>query len=156
MSSMPPLSFDKSANLALDSPGVIKYRLRGTPQAHSINEFNIMLGFVSEDTIASGAYINSACDYTQSFANNYIEIWREWSTDKQLYNPSQSKASYLKDSVLKVIHRFLTYNFLGRKDSSGTLAKVKFYFLRCMRNKVQVNFGCWVASQLQSVLSKHH
>ena len=68
--------FEKSADLALDSPGVIKYRLRCTPQAHSINEFNMMLSCVSEDTIASSAYINSVCDYTQPFVNNYIEIWR--------------------------------------------------------------------------------
>ena len=58
--------------------------------------------------------------------------------------------------MLKVIHRFLAYNFSGRKDSSSTLAKAEFYFLWCMRNKVQVKFGCWMASQLQSVLHKRH
>ena len=148
--------FDKSDSMALDTPGVIKYRLQGTPQEHYINEFNLILGFVGEDTLSSGSCINSACDYIQLFASNYIEIRREWSTDKQLYDPSQSKAAYLKDPMLKVNHRFLAYNFSGRKDSSGTLAKAEFYFLWCMCNKVQVNFGYWVASQLQSVLSKRH
>ena len=62
--------------------------------------------------------------------------------DTQLYDPSQSRVSFLKDLVLKVIHRFLAYNFSGRKDFCGILAKTEFYFLWCMRNKMQVNFSC--------------
>ena len=77
---------------------MIKFRLRGAPQDMSINDFNLTLGFVSEDTISSGTYINSACDYTRPFSSDYIDIWREWSTDSQLYYPSQSKASHRKAS----------------------------------------------------------
>ena len=140
--------FTKNEFITLDEQRVIKFKLRGTPQDMSINDFNLLLGFVSEDTISSGMYRNSACDYTRSFSSDYIDIWREWSTDPQLYDLSQSKASYLKDPVLKVIHRFLAYNFSGRKDASGNLAKAEFYFLWCMRNKIQVNFRCWAATQM--------
>ena len=104
----------------------------------SINEFNLTLGFVSEDTIASEAYINNACDYTRPFSTEYIDIWKEWSMDRQLYNPSQSKASHLKDPVWKVIHRFLAHNFSGRKDSSGTLTKAEFYFFGACAIKVRL------------------
>ena len=105
--------FYKNEFITLDEPELIKFRLRGIPQDMSINDFNLNLEFVNGDTLSFEMYINSTCDYTRPFASDYIGIWREWSTDPQLYDPSQSKASHLKDPVLKVIHRFLAYNFSG-------------------------------------------
>ena len=74
--------FTRNEFITLDEPEIIQFRLRGTQFSMSINEFNLILGFVSEDTIATGAYINSACDYTRPFSTDYIDIWREWSTNR--------------------------------------------------------------------------
>ena len=76
------------------------------------------------------------------------------SIDKFRYDPNQSKSSYLKDSILKYIQRFLAFNFSRRKDASGTMTKAEFYFIWCTLNNVKMNFGCWVATQFQMVLTK--
>lgn len=86
--------FNKMDGMALDTPGVIQFQLIGQTFDLSINEFNLYLGFVSETTLAGEVYFNNACDLTQRFANNYVEIWREWSTDTQHYDSSQSRASF--------------------------------------------------------------
>ena len=128
-------SFDKPSNLTLSTPDVVKFRLLGVDMSLSINEFNILLGFIDPEAVSSPEYMNSACDYGQPFARDYIDIWREWSVDKFTYNPSKSKSSYLKDPVLRYIHKFLAFNFSGRKDASCILSKAEFYFLWCMVNK---------------------
>ena len=66
--------FNTNEFITLDEPGVITFRLRGTPQDMSINAFNLTLGFVSKDTLSSGTYINSAYDYTRPFSSEYIDI----------------------------------------------------------------------------------
>ena len=133
-----------------------KFRLLGVDMSLSINEFNILLGFIDSEAISSPEYMNSACDYGQPFSRDYIDIWREWSVDKFTYNPSKSKSSYLKDPVLRYIHKFLAFNFSRQKDAYCILSKAEFYFLWCMVNNVKVNFGCWLATQLQTVLTKPH
>lgn len=71
-----------------------------------------------------------------------------------MYNPSKSKDYFLKDPILRVVQRLLAYTFSGWRDTSGTLTKTEFYFLWCMVNQEKLNFGCWLASQFQSVVNK--
>ena len=100
---------------------MVKFRLLGVDMSLSINEFNILLGFIDPEAVSSPEYMNSACDYGQPFARDYIDIWREWSIDKFTYNPIKSKSSYLKDLILRYIHKFLAFNFSGRKNASSVI-----------------------------------
>ncbi|KAL0293177.1 UNVERIFIED_CONTAM: Transposon Ty3-G Gag-Pol polyprotein [Sesamum radiatum] len=67
---------------------------------------------------------------------------------------SRSKAMYLKEPVLKFAHRFLAFNFSGRRDNSGICTKAEFFFLWCMRRGIKVNLGYWLATQMHSTLTK--
>ena len=64
------------------------------------------------------------------------------SVDRADYDPRQSKSSYLKDPASRYIQRFLAYSFSGRRDSSGILPKLEFFFFWYMHNNINVNLGC--------------
>ena len=142
--------FTKPINFTLNSPGVVKFRLMGKDFKLSITEFNIAFGFITEEYAKSDEYLNSTCDFSENFEP--VRLYRNLSTSDH-YDPSKSKDSYLRDPVLKYIHRFLAFTFSGRKDSAGVLSKAEFYFLWCMQNDIKVNLGCWLASQFASVLT---
>ncbi|KAG8387554.1 hypothetical protein BUALT_Bualt02G0033400 [Buddleja alternifolia] len=144
--------FNKTKDLTLTSPGVVKFRLMGKEFSYSINQFNVALGFVDNDYVQTDEYNNSCCDYLRDFCP--YQIWKTISTDTTCYHPSQSKSSYLREPVLKYIQRFLAYNYSGRKDSSGTFTKAEFYFIWCMQNKIKANLGIWLAIQFQSASNK--
>ncbi|KAG8378762.1 hypothetical protein BUALT_Bualt07G0018800 [Buddleja alternifolia] len=119
--------FNKTKDLTLTSPGVVKFRLMGKEFSYSINQFNVALGFVDNNYVQTDEYKNSSCDYLCNFRP--YQIWDTISTDTTCYHPNQSKSSYLREPVLKYIQRFLAYNYSGRKDSSGTFTKAEFYFI---------------------------
>ncbi|KAG8391683.1 hypothetical protein BUALT_Bualt01G0212800 [Buddleja alternifolia] len=144
--------FNKTKDLTLTSPVVVKFRLMGKEFSYSIIQFNVALGFVDNDYVQADAYSNSCCDYLRDFCP--YQIWKTISTDTTCYHPSQSKSSYLREPVLKYIQRFLAYNYSGRKDSSGTFTKAEFYFIWCMQNKIKANLGIWLAIQFQSASNK--
>lgn len=66
--------FDRPTNCALTTPDVIKFRLMGHELSLSINDFNVLLGFVDETDVTSAAYLNCACDYIKPFATDFIDI----------------------------------------------------------------------------------
>ena len=101
----------KSDNFSLDTPNVVSFRLFGVDLSHSITEFNYYLGFIDEHLVKSRECLASVCDSIEHFASYYVRIWKEMSIDKFRYDPSQSKASYFKDPILKYIQRFLAFNF---------------------------------------------
>ena len=55
-------SFDKPSNLTLSTPDVVKFRLLGVDMSLSLNEFNILLGFIDPEAVSSPEYMNIACD----------------------------------------------------------------------------------------------
>ncbi|KAL2243765.1 UNVERIFIED_CONTAM: Transposon Ty3-G Gag-Pol polyprotein [Sesamum indicum] len=77
------------------------------------------------------------------------------STDPLAYHPSRSKSHYLKSPVLKLVHRFLAFNFSGRRDTSGICSKVELFFLWCILRGIKVNLGFWLATQFQSSINRN-
>ncbi|KAL0440152.1 UNVERIFIED_CONTAM: hypothetical protein Slati_2498200 [Sesamum latifolium] len=118
----------------------------------SLTDFNIALGFTTPTLAQHHNYLTSVCNYRDEFKPN--ELWRHYSVDPECYYPSRSKAMYLKEPVLKFAHRFLAFNFSGRRDNSGICIKAELFFLWCMRRGIKVNLGYWLATQMQSTLTK--
>ena len=83
------------------------------------------LGFIDDDYSSSDAYLGTTCDFSENFEP--YGLWCNLSVDHNAYDPSKSKSSFLRDPVLKCVHRFLAYNFLGKKDQLG----VGWFVLRC-------------------------
>ena len=145
--------FTMPNDFTLYTPDVIKFRLMGRNFSHSITDFNLALGFIDDDYSSSDAYLGTTCDFSENFEP--YGLWRNLSVDHNAYDPSKSKSSFLRDPVLKCVHRFLAYNFLGKKDHSGVFSKTEFYFIWCMLNDVRPNLGFWLADQFQSVLKRY-
>ncbi|KAH9726990.1 hypothetical protein KPL70_008483 [Citrus sinensis] len=145
--------FTMPDDFTLHTPDVIKFRLMGRNFSHSITDFNQALGFIDDDYSTSDEYLGTTCDFSENFEP--YGLWRNLSVDHNAYDPSKSKSSFLRDPVLKCVHRFLAYNFLGKKDHSGIFYKTEFYFIRCMLNDVRPNLGFWLADQFQSVLKRY-
>ncbi|KAH9751265.1 hypothetical protein KPL71_014224 [Citrus sinensis] len=145
--------FTMPNDFTLHTPDVIKFRLMGRNFSHSITDFNLALGFIDDDYSTSDEYLGTTCDFSENFEP--YGLWRNLSVDHNAYDPSKSKSSFLRDPVLKCVHRFLAYNFLGKKDHSGIFSKTEFYFIWCMLNDVRPNLGFWLADQFQSVLKRY-
>ena len=64
------------------------------------------------------------------------------------------KSCYLKDLSSCYIQHFLAYNYSGRKDSSETFSKPKFFFIWCMTKNIKVNLSYWLVSQFKMVMVK--
>ncbi|KAL0312975.1 UNVERIFIED_CONTAM: Retrovirus-related Pol polyprotein from transposon.6 [Sesamum radiatum] len=109
-------------------------------------------GFTTPELARTHDYQNSLCGYRDDF--NSIKEWKEMTNDPIAYHPSRSKAQYLKDSVLRYMHRFLALNFSGRKDTSNICSKAELYFLWCMKRGIKANLGFWLATQFQSCLNR--
>ncbi|KAK4389708.1 hypothetical protein Sango_2307800 [Sesamum angolense] len=119
----------------------------------TLADFNIALGFTTTDLARTHEYQNSLCDYRDDF--NAIKEWKDLAIDPLIYHPSRSKAHNLKNPVLKYVHRFLAFNFSGRKDTSGICSKAELFFLWCMKRGIKVNLGFWLATQIQSSLNRN-
>ncbi|KAL2228807.1 UNVERIFIED_CONTAM: hypothetical protein Sindi_1860400 [Sesamum indicum] len=145
--------FTTPSSLTLDTPGVIKFRLMGRHFSMTLTEFNIALGFTTTENARTHEYVNSLCDYRDDF--NPFKEWRKLSTDPLAYHPSRSKIHYLKSPVLKLVHRFLAFNFSGRRDTSGICSKAELFFLWCMLHGIKVNLGFWLATQFQSSINRN-
>ncbi|KAH9782757.1 hypothetical protein KPL71_009045 [Citrus sinensis] len=145
--------FTMPNDFTLHTPEVIKFRLMGRNFSHSITDFNLALGFIDDDYSTSDEYLGTTCDFSEHFEP--YGLWRNLSVDHNAYDPSKSKSSFLRDPALKCVHRFLAYNFLGKKDHSRIFSKTEFYFIWCMLNDVRPNLGFWLADQFQSVLKRY-
>lgn len=146
--------FDLPHEYTVTTPNVVRFRLLGREFKQSLTDFNLAFGFIDRPYSESREYVDSICDYVEPFYSTNVGLWQELSVDKQRYDPSVSKSSFLKDPIWRYIQRFLAYSYSGRKDSSGTFAKPEFFFLWCMLNNLKVNLGCWLAQQFQFVLSR--
>ncbi|KAK4394161.1 Retrovirus-related Pol polyprotein from transposon.6, partial [Sesamum angolense] len=145
--------FTTPQSLTLDTPNVVKFRLMGKEFSMTLTDFNIALGFTTTDLARTHEYQNSLCDYRDDF--NAIKEWKDLAIDPLIYHPSKSKAHNLKNPVLKYVHRFLAFNFSGRRDTSGICSKAELFFLWCMKRGIKVNLGFWLATQIQSSLNRN-
>ncbi|KAH9659131.1 hypothetical protein KPL70_023750 [Citrus sinensis] len=107
--------FTMPNDFTLHTPDVIKFRLMGRNFSHSITDFNLALGFIDDDYSTSDEYLGTTCDFSENFEP--YGLWRYLSVDHNAYDPSKSKSSFLRDSVLKyqfqsVLKRYRTL-FLG-------------------------------------------
>ncbi|KAH9779128.1 hypothetical protein KPL71_007608 [Citrus sinensis] len=117
--------FNMPNDFTLHTPDVIKFRLMGRNFSHSITDFNLALGFIDDDYSSSDAYLGTTCDCSENFEP--YGLWRNLSVDHNAYDSSKLNSSFLRDPVLKCVHQFLAYNFLG----------------------------FWLADQFQSVLKRY-
>ncbi|KAL2232413.1 UNVERIFIED_CONTAM: hypothetical protein Sindi_1421300 [Sesamum indicum] len=145
--------FTTPSSLTLDMPGVVKFRLMWRHFSMTLTEFNIALGFTTTENAHTHEYVNSLCDYRDDF--NPINEWRKLSTDPLAYHPSRSKSHYLKSPMLKLVHRFLAFNFSNRRDTSGICSKAELFFLWCMLHEIKVNLEFWLATQFQSSINRN-
>ncbi|KAL0439143.1 UNVERIFIED_CONTAM: hypothetical protein Slati_2397300 [Sesamum latifolium] len=141
----------------LSTPNAIKFRLCGRTFQLSVTDFNLALGFIDSTLAQSEDYLTSACDFSDNFVPQrfYLDITTNVPRNNRVYDSSKTKDSYIEDPALKYLHRFLAYTFLGRKDSSAALNKMKLFFLWSMLTHTRINLGFWVASQFQIIISKH-
>ena len=147
--------YNKSVALTLSTPGVITFRLMGKDFKLSITDFNVAFGFISPEYAQTDEYLTSFCDFSSDFAP--VSLYRQWTATKSaLYHPSQSIDNYLRDPILKYVHRFLSFSFSGRQGRSNLLSKTEFYFLWCMQVGKKVNLGWWLADQFQDVITRNH
>ena len=113
--------------------------------SQSITDFNLALGFIDDYYSSSDAYLGTTCDFSENFES--CGLWSNLSFDHNAYDLSKSKSSFLRDPVLKCVHQFLAYNFLGKKDHSGVFSKTEFYFIWCMLNDVRPNLSFVLVDQ---------
>jgi len=142
--------FNRSAN-TIDTPHAVNFRLLGVHYNLSISEFNVALGFVKEDYLATDDYYDSFLDIPPNFdANEALALLTEM---RQIsYDPKRCKDIGIHSPALQYIHRFLAFNFLGRNDASASLTRTELFFLWCMHSGKKVNLGYWFAIQFQHVL----
>ena len=141
--------FNKLEPLTLSSPGVVKFRLMKKEFSFSITQFNVALGFTTEQDSTTEEYLLSTCEFSQNF--NAFEAYRELSILKT-YNPKTSKACFFRDAALKYLHRFLVFNFSGRHAGSSSVNFSELYFLWAMKKGIKVNLGYWLATQFMHVI----
>ena len=143
--------FNKPEPLTLNSPGVVKFRLMKKEFSFSLTQFNIALGFITEEYSHTDEYLASTCEFSPNFHSFYA--YCELSTCKT-YNPKTSKACFLRDAALKYLHRILVYTFSGRHAGSTTVNETELYFLWSMKNGIKVNLGYWLATRFDTVVQK--
>ncbi|XP_057794738.1 uncharacterized protein LOC131011017 [Salvia miltiorrhiza] len=143
--------FDTPADLSLDTPGVIRYRLMGYDIEESITDFNLSLGAISKDDLHVDWYINSKVGYGDFVPNH---VWVDMAVGKTTYDPSQSPSTLLKKPEWQYLHRLLSFNYIARKSGTTTCSKVELYVIWAMVNSVKLNLGYWLALQIKKVLEK--
>ena len=146
--------FNLPARYTVETPNVIHFRLMGHEFDFSITQFNLAFGFVTREYSETREYAESAGDYVEPFLSAYREVWEDMSVDRQRYDPSRSRSSFLEDLNARYVQRLLAYSYSGRKDSSGIISRPELFFLWCMKNGFKVNLGCWLAAQFKSVMAK--
>ena len=117
--------FEKPNVLTPSSPVVIYFWLMARVFDLSITQFNLVLGFYTDEYVQTSEYLQSLCDFPADFDPQSVFI--EWSIGEP-YDPSSSKDLGLKNPALKYIHRFLALTFSSRQHSSNTLNKTELFF----------------------------
>ncbi|KAK4394021.1 Retrovirus-related Pol polyprotein from transposon opus [Sesamum angolense] len=140
--------FTKPDPFTLTAPNTVCFRLLGKEFKMSINDFNLAMGFVYDEYLATQTYCESLIDYGPF---DPISVWKTLASVPWIYHPSRSKGLYLCELEWVYLQRFLAFNFSGRRATAGTCAKVELFFIWSMIHKVHVNLSAWLASQFQTV-----
>ncbi|KAL0378795.1 UNVERIFIED_CONTAM: hypothetical protein Sradi_3185000 [Sesamum radiatum] len=140
--------FTKPDPFTLTAPNTIRFRLLGREFHMSINDFNLALGLVHDEYLGSQAYRESLIDYGTF---EPVSVWKEVASDSWVYHPSRSKGLHLREFEWVYMHRFLAFNFSGRRATVGTCSKVELFFIWSMIHRVHVNLGAWLVSQFHAV-----
>ncbi|KAL0442216.1 UNVERIFIED_CONTAM: Retrovirus-related Pol polyprotein from transposon.6 [Sesamum radiatum] len=140
--------FTKPDPFTLTAPNTVCFRLLGKEFKMSINDFNLAMGFVHDEYLATQTYRESLIDYGPF---DPISVWKALASDPWICHPSRSKGLYLRELEWVYLQRFLAFNFSGRRATAGTCAKVELFFIWSTVHKVHVNLGAWLASQFQTV-----
>ena len=138
--------FDLPTGYTVDTLNVIHFRLMDQEFNFSITQFNLIFRLITREYVETREYAESACNYIESFFSHYPDIWREMSVDGDRYDPSRSRSSYLKDPNSRYVQRFLAYSYSGRKNNSGILSRLEFFFIWYIKHNIKVNLDCWLAS----------
>ena len=136
----------------LFTEGVVEFWVMNHGYSGSIADFCCLMGFVTKAEVKEPEFVEAQCSYCPEF--NASDVWKEWSTDPNPYNPSSSKSSFLKRPVMKYLQRFLAYNYSGRKDAAGTINKQELFFLWCLDNGIRVNMGFWLLNQFAAAAKR--
>lgn len=146
--------FELPTRYTVETPNVIRFRLMGKEFNFSITQFNLAFGFITREYAVTREYAESACDYVEPFLSPYHDVWWDIFVDRQRYDPSRSRSSFLEDPSVRYVQRLLAYSYSGRKDSSSIISRPKLFFLWCMKTGFKVNLGCWLTAQFKTVLAK--
>jgi len=94
--------FNRSTN-TIDVPRAVNFRLLGVHYNLSISKFNVALGFVSEDYLATDDYYDSFLDIPPDFdANEALALLTEM---RQIsYDPKRCKDIGIHSPALRYIH----------------------------------------------------
>lgn len=124
-----------------EEEGSLRFKPMGVDHKISIDGLNKLLGVSKEG--------NMLKKYPPEFDPK--SLYDIWSLSPEPYNPESSKGNYMKFGMMKYIHRFLTYSFSGRENSSATLNKKEFFILWCMERGYKLTLGYHSCTQFQAV-----
>ena len=120
------------------NPTCIFFRCMGEDRQLTMEGFNQIFGFPNVGLTW----------YTSDFSPTLA--WRQL-TDQYEYSPRSSKASHIRNHVLRYLHRVMALSLFGRGESTGVVSRVELLFLWAMANNVQVNSGAWFLKHLLHV-----
>ncbi|KAK8593163.1 hypothetical protein V6N12_045248 [Hibiscus sabdariffa] len=111
--------------------------------------FNFSMGFVTD--VTNQSFLTVLREILADFGANSA-YGRLTNLPNAAYNAWNTKGWHIHDPALRYIHRFLTYNYSGRNDTSAALSKVELFFLWCMQLGINVNLGFWFARAFERVI----
>lgn len=144
--------FQRHAQFSLDTPGIISFRLLGTTHSLSLIDFNIALNFMTDDYVLSTKYENNLCTFSVDFKaiDAFVLLIENVETT---YNAKILKDLWFHNPALCYVHRYLVYNYSGRRDASTTVSKTKLFLLWCMYSDRLVNLCYWYELQFEHVIN---
>ncbi|KAH1114912.1 hypothetical protein J1N35_008290 [Gossypium stocksii] len=117
----------------------------------SLLEFNLALSFITEEYAMSLTFQNSLCTFPTDF--RAVEAFCLLTDNAEsTYSPKTSNDLWFHNPALCYIHRYLAYNFSGRRDALAIVSKTELFFLWCIYTGRPVNLGYWFALQFEHVI----
>ena len=136
-------------NQTIDHPDTIQFRLNRQQFSMSLNQFNVAMGFETDASILLPAYQNAFLDFPSTFSD--ITFWGQIGVASHHYNPSSTKSTFIRDPVLRLLHRFIAHSIAGRQRSTGVVTKTDLFYLWCLVQGQHCNLGYWFIQAVQKL-----
>ena len=117
----------------------ISYQLGGRQFQLSLAEFNIALGFETAESINSQEY-TLALRVTDPPGFSPTRAWLQF-TGQDDYIPKMSKASSLRDPIMRIFHKWITSCIFARHESTGNVSIHHLFILWAAYYRRHVDAG---------------